>query len=92
MSSENRGKRPNFDKTSFRWLEQNYVRIKGLRNWTWKTIVEGIIDEHLNQIKMKGEESEQINAKYVGLIWHTFLRLAGITNLRVVPNVRDPES
>ena len=39
MSSGKRGKRLNFDKTSFRWLEQNYVRIKGLRNWTWKTIV-----------------------------------------------------
>ena len=48
IMSKERGKRKNIDKTSFRWLEQNYIRIKGLRNFTWKTIINGIIDEHLN--------------------------------------------
>ena len=26
----------NYDKTSFEWLAENYIRKRGLRNWTWK--------------------------------------------------------
>ena len=40
----------NLDKISFQWLEQNYVRKKGLRNWNWGAIINGIISEHLREI------------------------------------------
>ena len=35
----NRKARRSFDNISYRWLDQNYTRIYGLRNWTWRTII-----------------------------------------------------
>ena len=41
------GRMVNYDTNSFRWLDQNYIRRHGLRKWTWRAIIEGIITEHL---------------------------------------------
>ena len=69
--------RENFDSTSFQWLEQNYIRIYGLRKWTWRAIMSGIIKEHINQVENESENSE-IDAKYISLIWRSVFELAGI--------------
>lgn len=60
FSSQTRKKNLNFDKNSFKWLAENYTRknILGLRNWTWKTIMEGIRNEHLYYIKEQGDDAE----------------------------------
>ena len=29
------------------WLSGKYMLIFGLRNWTWRVIINGIINEHL---------------------------------------------
>ena len=52
---KNRKKKWNFDKNSFEWLAENYIRKNGLRNFTWRTIFEGIRKEHILEIKLKGE-------------------------------------
>ena len=83
--------RRSFDKISYRWLDQNYKRIYGLRNWTWRTIIEGIIVEHKKLIKAEGSKSE-IDLAYVSLIWYTILELSGIKNLDTIPKLTDPES
>ena len=65
-------RRRNFDTTSFRWLDQNYIRIYGLRNWTWRVIISGIISEHLIQMEKEGQDSE-IDGNLIRLIWHMVL-------------------
>lgn len=67
------------------------MRRFGLRNWTWRTIIQGIISEHHKQISIEGIESD-IDSKYVDLIWFTILKLAGIEDLDCVPELTDPES
>ena len=83
--------RRSFDKISYRWLDQNYTRINGLRNWTWRTIIQGIINEHKKLISAEGLNST-IELKYVSLIWFTITKLAGIDNLDRMPKLTDPES
>ena len=90
FNTEKRVKKKNIDKTSYQWLDEQYVGKYGLRGWTWRTIIQGVINEHLNQLKEKGEETK-IDAEYVALIWHTIANLAGITNLDRVPQLTDPE-
>lgn len=75
---------PNFDKTSFKWLEQNYLRIHGLRDWTWIKIINGIIKQHQKEIENKGEASE-IDEKFISLIWMTIFELSGINDFKKVP-------
>ena len=36
----------NFIFDSLEWLSRNYILINGLRNWTWKVIIDGIILEN----------------------------------------------
>ena len=67
----------NYDKSSIQWLEANYIRIFGLRNWTWKSIINGIITEHIKIIKSE-QGSKEIDKEHVHLLWHTFLQVAGI--------------
>ena len=77
------------DKTSFKWLDENYKRIYGLRNWTWKTIMLGIRNEHLQYIKEKGDS--EIDAEYVHIIWDMFLKFGGVLDDNRVPVTNDPE-
>ena len=79
----------NFDTNSFRWLDQNYIRLYGLRNWTWQVIIDGIISEHLIQIERGGDD--EIDAKYITLIWQMVLETAGIEDLNKVPSLTDPD-
>ena len=37
----------NFDKVTLSWLASSYKRKYGLRKWTWRKIIEGIVDEHM---------------------------------------------
>ena len=79
----------NFDKTSFKWLDENYKRIYGLRNWTWKTIMLVIRNEHLQYIKEKGDS--ELDAEYVHIIWDMFLKFGGVLDDNRVPVTNDPE-
>lgn len=36
----------NFDTIPLEWLSENYIKRFGLRNWTWKVIMKGIIKEN----------------------------------------------
>ena len=81
----------NYDQTSFRWLEQNYVRIYGLRNWTWESIINGVIKEHLRYLNDEGNESYG-DPKYIPLIWKMVMKLSGIEDLKRVPKLTDAES
>jgi len=69
---------------SYRWLDENYQRRYGLRDWTWRKIIEGIILEHKRQIEADGPKSK-MDPKYVSLIWHNILKLANIKNLDEMP-------
>ena len=80
----------NFDKISLQWLDENYKRRKGLRNWTWKTIITGVITEHIKVIEMQSDGGE-IENDHVHLLWHAFLRAAGVLDLDKVPKLKDPE-
>ena len=85
-----RKKRRNYDKTSFKWLAENYIRKKGLRNWTWKTIIEGIRNEHLHELKAQGDKNE-IDDKFVYMIWNMFLKFGGVVDFNKTPVTDDPE-
>ena len=56
--SHKKAKGLNFDKTSFQWLAQNYMRIFGLRRWTWGTIITGIRNEHILELKSQSNDVE----------------------------------
>jgi hypothetical protein len=72
------------------WLAENYIFKKGLRNWTWQVILEGIIQEHLRFLAGKDKIDDEM--KYiVRLIWSTFLFVQGIKDLKKVPTIDKPE-
>ena len=68
-----------YDIDSLQWLAENYIKMNGLRNWTWKTIIKGIISEHIKTIKM--DIHCDIDANQVEFIWLSFLKVAGIYDL-----------
>tara|TARA_B110000285_G_C14950056_1_gene526288 strand:- start:257 stop:871 length:615 start_codon:yes stop_codon:yes gene_type:complete len=91
FSSEGgRKKKRNFDSTSFEWLAENYIIKYGLRDWTWRTIIKGVRNEHLHEIKLQGKLSK-IDAKFVHIIWDMVLKLGGITDIDKVPKLTDPD-
>lgn len=61
-----------------------------MRNWTWRTIIQGIITEHHHQLSKEGSDKD-IDGEYIDIIWHMILSLAGITDLNKVPILTDPE-
>ena len=84
----------NFDKIPLRWLDENYQNRFGLRNWTWRTIINGVIAEHLLSIKSDTEpnkEIDQMNEFHINLLWHTLLKTAEIFDLDQVPKLEEPE-
>lgn len=71
-------------------MAENFIREYGLRNWTWKTIIEGIRDEHLHEIKAQGDDSE-IDATFIYMIWNMFLKFGGVVDFNKTPVTDDPE-
>ena len=39
----------NFELNRVNWLSDRYVCLYGLRNWTWRVIIEGIISENMKE-------------------------------------------
>ena len=72
------------------WLAENFIKKNGLRNWTWKRIINGIIKENIRSIK-KDRLKNDIELNFIELLWHTFLKVSGITKLHIVPITDDPE-
>ena len=66
-----------YNYSSLEWLSDSYIMKHGLRNWTWKVIIDGIIQEHLRIIQAKNKDAgykccDPIGLKHVKLIWTTF--------------------
>lgn len=74
----------NFDKNSFKWLAENYIRKRGLRSLTWAIIIKGIRNEHLYEIKRQGQYSES-DANHVLIVWNIILKFGGITDHNKFP-------
>ena len=72
-------------------MAENYIRKRGLRNWTWKIIFKGLRNQHLHEIKSQSENSE-IDAKFVHIIWDMIIRFGGIVDVNKKPELRNPES
>ena len=71
------------------WLSENYIFKFGLRNWTWKVIIDGIIIEHVKFLS-KNKDIDDEKIYHVKLIWYSFLHVQGITDFSKVPVTRDP--
>jgi hypothetical protein len=69
---EGRKRNKSYDNQSLQWLSENFIKKNGLRRWTWRRIIRGIIKEHIKSIEQNKDE-EKIDKKYVEIIWHTFL-------------------
>ena len=80
-----------FDKVTLSWLASSYKRKYGLRKWTWRKIIDGIVDEHMFVIGLEGS-SNNLAKGHLDLLWHTFIRVAKITELDRQPELVDPES
>ena len=76
-----------FDYDSLSWLSNNYIKKYGLRRWTWRKIINGIIKE---QILYTADQEDSIEYQHVKLVWMTFLKVQDIDDLDQVPNVSDP--
>ena len=63
--------------------------MEGLRSWNWRTIIEGIIKEHIKYLQMN-DQYDDINEWQVRVLWLTFLKVAKIENLDEVPVYTDP--
>jgi hypothetical protein len=82
------GRKDQLNHDSLGWLAENYIIKKGLRNWTWKVIIEGIIEEHMRSLVR--DSNKEMNKDQISLLWLTFLNTAGISDLKKVPNTSDP--
>ena len=71
------------------WLSGKYMLIFGLRNWTWRVIINGIINEHLRVLNSDPQFQYEIEPKKIKLLWRTFLKVAGVDNLDRVPRTKD---
>ena len=66
------------------WLSAKYIMLYGLRGWTWRLIIDGIISENML-------EEKKVDVRHIRLLWYTFLDVVGIKDLDSVPDIRDPE-
>ena len=73
-------KKKNFIYDSLGWLARNYIEVKGLRNWSWKLIIDGIILENKQEHEHNSDQ-ENIETQNIELLWHIFLTVSGITDL-----------
>ena len=70
---------------SLQWIASNYVRLHGLRNWTWRQIIDGIVFEHRHHIKQKYKGKSNVRTHHLEGLWETLLDIAGIQHLNEVP-------
>ena len=61
-----------------------------MRNWTWRKIIQGIIDEHVLVILNEGIDSE-LDITSVSMVWIKMLKLGGINELDQVPQLKNPD-
>ena len=54
------------------------------------TIIQGIRNQHLIEIKSEDGQSE-IDAKFVVIIWNMIIKFGGVDNLTQVPSLNDPD-
>ena len=73
---------------NFDWLSEKYMLIYGLRDWTWRVIIDGVVCE--NMIYLGGSEKSSIDVRHIRLLWYTFLEVAGIDDLDRVPKIGNP--
>lgn len=74
-----------YDRDSHEWLSNNYIIQYGLRNWTWQVIIDGIIQANINCAGF-----DKVSKEHIKMMWITFLKIAGIENLQVLPVYKDP--
>ena len=74
------------------WLSDKYTALFGLRSWNWQRIIDGIIEEHLAVLQDDSSLNKKVDKNQIKLLWLTFLEIAGIENLREVPNTRESSS
>jgi hypothetical protein len=81
-----------FSSSNFGWISKNFELVYGLRRgqWTWQTIIDGIIQEHIKSLKSSKKKCKT-DVDHIKLIWYTLLRVAKIDDLHAVPNVSDPD-
>lgn len=78
----------NFELNRVNWLSDRYVCLYGLRKWTWRVIIEGIISENMRECQSNCKDS-QVNIEQIWLVWYTFLKVAGIYHLDSAPNIKN---
>lgn len=68
--------------------------MQGLRDWTWRLIVEGIVEENSKVLLTEFSSIQDILVLQENLrvIWFTFLKISGVKNFDRIPNTKDPES
>ena len=85
-------KETKFEIENFDWLSDKYMLLHGLRNWTWRVIIEGIIRENIFQLSSSSTGSQKpVAYQHIRVLWFTFLEVAGIKDLDKVPNITDPD-
>ena len=70
-------------------MSEKYILLYGLRNWTWRRIIDGVITENMKEFESGSKKS--VDFRHVRLLWYTFLKVVGIQNLDSIPNIKDPE-
>ena len=80
------------EQNSVQWLAENYRKMRGLRNFTWKKLMDGIILEHKRFIR-SNRSYHRMNDHNINLLWVTFFKVAGIqdSDLKKVPVCDEPE-
>ena len=59
------------------WLSDKYILLYGLRNWTWRLIIEGVIDENMQEFQ-DDSENKKVDVRHIRLLWYTFLEVVGV--------------
>ena len=85
-----RKKQKIYDHDSLFWLAKNYIWQKGLRSWTWEVIINGIIQEHAKSLIIDQQQADDFQLHHIELIWHTFLKVAKIQDLKKVSVTSNP--
>lgn len=52
-------------------------------------MIDGIVKEHKKSIK--SEQNKEFELDHIELLWYSFVRAAGVGDLKKVPNTSDPK-
>jgi len=73
-------------------LSDKYIMVYGLRDWTWRLIIEGIVSENMLEYQSQGNKlKKKVDVRHIRLLWFTFLEVVGIKDFDSVPDIRDPQ-